>query len=307
MRTPTNTPVPAGGSAGERALAAYLSSLSPQDQAVYTAASAPRAKTPAMANPVPWKGPHGHRSTHVLRDADAVSAEALKMPAAQATKLAGQMQAVGLLDEGPVTRVDFEKAWDHLVGLALRWHGANPKSMLTPYDMLDLYYGDGGSHQDGAKVPGPFSGHGVASKVPKASKVVTRELTLATNDDARSLLGNMLTRELGRRPSAKEVDNFQAALNEAQTKNPFVTTQATGRAGLGPRGESQDTQTFDQNGKPMGSATSTTKTGGVDPQQFADRYFQQHYQEGGLDSEYGAYQAATTYMSALMQALKGTA
>lgn len=309
MPRPTQTPA---ATPGEATLAAYIANLSPDDQVKYNAGlaaltPAPMAKgrgraAPAVIRtPVPWHSSNGTRKVVKIRDADDVSADAQRFTPEQAKSLSQRMQKVGMLDEGPVTRVDFENAWDDLVGLAVKWHSSNPKSMLSPYDMLDLYFGHGDTHNNGK---GTFTGAG-KNKAVTAARVVQRDMQVSTNDDARSLLSNMITRELGRRPSAKEIDDFQAALNDAQRKNPYVTTQYTGASTLSGPGDASTQVTRDTTGK--ATRTSSTKTGGVDPNQFADKYFQDKYQGAGLDSEYGQYQAATTYMSALMQALKGTA
>lgn len=278
-----------------------LSRLFAEEQG--TSPSSPLRGPKPIVDPVPWLGetreswwaPQGGRKQKLMSAAD-VALEALRMPMAEKQRLADRMQAVGLLDEGAVTQDEFEDAWNTLVGYAVAQHAANPDAMLTPIDMIDLYTENlwGEDAVDEKKID-----------PPKVSKVIEKKREIATNDEARTLLSSMLTRELGRRATDKEIDDFQAALNEAQRKNPFTTTQYMDSGdGWGREfGAQEQAVAYDEDGNEIETA-STLSRGGVDPEQFASRYFDENIR-GGLDSEYGAYTAATSYMSALMQALTG--
>lgn len=169
----------------------------------------------------------------------------------------------------------------------------------------------------------------------------TTRRKISTNEDARGLLRAMMTRELGRRPTASEVDKFQGALNAAQRNNPFVSDSyttgseystggstgwstgssmdsSTGSSMDSSRGKSNNTSSnsssnsnSNSNSKSnsvtnswgntsSNSNTDTTETGGVDPQLFAEDYVINN----DPNSEYGKYQAATTYANALFAAIR---
>lgn len=174
------------------------------------------------------------------------------------------------------TRADIEKEWGTLVGYAADWHTANPTSNLTPEDMIDLYYGSGAN------------GGQPASTV---QNYVTSKIDLSDPYTARALISNALQDALGRKPSGKEADDFQAALNAAQTASPTITNQTinTSPANLDPNG--------------MGyKNTQTTVSGGVNANDFAQQYEANNLAQ---TAEYKHYQAATTYYNALLQGISG--
>lgn len=277
--------------------------MSPEDQAAIqaliaqeTAGSGGKARTPVPFRGRTFSSPNqadrydaqmvaggsvlgpGDGNT-ILRDADDVFRDALRMTDPEIDQVAKRMISVGLLDDA-FTRTDFEKAWGTLVGLSAEWHAANPTSLLTPEDMLDLYYGTGGAAAIGsAATPG--------TPLQSVRSVTSTRTQLATNDDARALLANIMTRELGRRPTEQEIDDFQASLNQAQTANPYSTTTTTN---------------YGADGRETGSNSVTS--GGVDASGYANRYADETI-DRDLDSEYGQYQAAAQFMPALMQALSG--
>ena len=93
--------------------------------------------------------------------------------------------------------------------------------------------------------------------------------------DIRRALQNML----GRAPTSQEMQSYQAGLNSAAQANP----------------QQQQTVTHDD-GK--GNVTrDVTQSGGIDPTEVIGQMAQ-------ADPEYGAYQASTTYMDALRQAIQ---
>lgn len=188
-------------------------------------------------------------------------------------ELARKLVEAGMIPED-FEEADIEAAWKKLVQRAATYRQANPNSVLTPDDVLDLKL-KGAGHLGSTADGGP--------KQPSLAEVVTRTRQLSSNTEARKLLQDMMFAGLGRRPSEAELDDFQAALNEAQTKAPVVSTA---RTKLSAAGEER-------------SRTVTT-TGGLDAGQFSEDYVRG--QNPDLDSEYGAYQAATTYMNALFQA-----
>ena len=88
-----------------------------------------------------------------------------------------------------------------------------------------------------------------------------------------------LQKMLGRAPTSQEMQSYQAGLNSAAQANP----------------QQQQTVTHDD-GK--GNVTrNVTQSGGIDPTEVIGQMAQ-------ADPEYGAYQASTTYMDALRQAIQ---
>lgn len=199
--------------------------------------------------------------------------EALRMKDPEIARIAKEMIDAGLLPED-YDRRGFEKAWANLVDLAADWHQANPGSFLTPEDMIDVYAGQRGTGDIGsARKPGEPGGPSVTD--------VTNNVELSDSQQAWNLLRSMMRTQLGRKPSDTEVDSFQAALNAAQTKAPVITNRTTKTDASG------------------NSVVNQTKTGGVDPEGFAEQYIEDNHEK-----EFGHYQAATTYYNALTEAIK---
>jgi len=96
--------------------------------------------------------------------------------------------------------------------------------------------------------------------------------------DGPSRIRATLQQTLGRAPTAGEMATYQAGLNAAAQANPQQQHSVT---------------TQDANGN---TVTNTTNSGGIDPTEVLGQMAQ-------TDPEYGAYQASTTYMDALKQAI----
>lgn len=206
----------------------------------------------------------------IMKDASQVVLDVYNWTDEEAAAVGKQMVAVGLIPE-IYDRKDLLKAWGTLVGDAIDYNAAKPGSLFTPLDMLDINYGAG----PGSK----------GKKGPSVETTINRSLAISTNDDARSLLGNMMAKELGRRPSNIEVDKFQATLNAAQRANPRTTTTVSTPGSLSKSGNNE---------------SYSTTTGGIDDQAVAEKAVI----SDDPDSEYGKYQAATTYANALFQAIR---
>lgn len=220
-----------------------------------------------------------NRAAPTLRDADDVKLDFNRMSDADLEALGEKLVQANLLpDDWALTggRADLQAQWNTLVDRAGDYNAANgfgtqpdatTGTLLTPEDMIDLY-----------------SGRSAAGKNQQAqtSTSVSYGQTM-TADGARRMLTSMMTGALGRAPTAKEADDFQAALNDAQANNPTTTTNVS----------SVDAS---------GNRTSTSHTsGGFDAQDFAAGYTQDNLQQG---AEYKHYQAATTYYNAMLQALQ---
>lgn len=121
-------------------------------------------------------------------------------------------------------------------------------------------------------------------KKAKAAPVptTTTENTTQAQDFATSAptdIRKALTNMLGRAPTSDEMQSYQAGLNSAAQANP------------------QQQQTVTHNDGKGNITRDITQSGGIDPTEVIGQMAQ-------ADPEYGAYQASTTYMDALRQAIQ---
>lgn len=209
------------------------------------------------------------------KTAEELKREARRMEDPEIERIAAKMIDLGLIPED-YDRGAFEKAWADLVDKAADWHEANPGSYLTPEDMLDVYYGQRGTAGIGStRKPGEPGGPSVTD--------VTSGVEISDSTQAWGMLRQMMRSQLGRNPSDAEVDSFQAALNDAQTRAPTITTRKT-------KTDLSGNQTV-----------NSTKTGGMDAQSYTEQYV-----EDEMDGEFAAYQAASTYFNAFTEAIGRT-
>jgi hypothetical protein len=110
-----------------------------------------------------------------------------------------------------------------------------------------------------------------------------------TNGDANSMIKSMYQNELGRDPTSGELSRYRSMLINRSRNSPQTTT-TTHKYGAGLNGAQGDEV-----------SQSSTTTGGFSQAAAGDLL------QGKVhaDPEYGAYQAATTYMSALESAMSG--
>lgn len=174
--------------------------------------------------------------------------------------------AAGWLQPGDESNFDkVSQAYQRVLEMAALMYKAG--RYVTPEEVLNRFIGGAG-------------GGGVSR--PTSYTETTKSVDLTNPKTARALLKQSLQDRLGRDPSAAEQQAFIAALNAAERENPTVrTTQYR----LNP-----ETQQYQM--------ASQTTASGLDPQAYLDEYAEEHNQK-----EYGAYQAATTYFNALLQAI----
>lgn len=299
MTTPSPNPIPTGGSTGniaginitpeqiqaQMAAEGVGASVSAGDRKVPSAsirdatgavwgyqsnslfgAVPPGTKVTATESGVTYPG--DERTVTGARSVDDVKSDIYRMSDDQREALGRRLVASGALEEG-YTRLDLEAAWKSLVELAADYHDARPDTDLTPDDMISLYGDEGG---------------GFGANKAGVRTMVERGVDLTSAVDARALLERVLYEHLGRRPTGKEADDFQSSLNDAQRKNPVVSSTTTT---TNAKGEVTD--------------RSGTSSGGFQPGNYADRYAR----TGENEEEFKHYQAATTYTNALMDAIKG--
>lgn len=138
---------------------------------------------------------------------------------------------------------------------------------FTPWDVIEGFGKDSG----GRRGSGGGGGGG-----PRT--VTSTSVDLTDPDTARAIVNSALSDRLGRAANDEEVSTFLNVLNSAERANPTVTTSHY----------SGD-----------GSSVSSTTTGGIG----ATGKQQLAVDEALENPEYGAYQAASTYYNALIQAL----
>ena len=157
-------------------------------------------------------------------------------------------------------------AWTGLVGTAQQYN-ANGQN-LTPWDVL--------AKDVSATSGGPPTGAHTATRT-------TSQVNLTIRVDAQAIFYQSAQQLLGRAPTDSEVASFQGFLNAKERANPITATVNT---------------SYDATGQVIGSDT-TKSSGGVS----ANAANMLAMQKAQQSPEYGAYQAATTYMNALKQAI----
>lgn len=189
---------------------------------------------------------------------------------AKVRSLAQQLYQAGWLQDPNVSRDNVWSAYRQILMEGAARYQADPTKAPTVEQILNGY------------MKSPIGdGAGGAGKKPSVYTQTQEQLNFTDPKQAAAMLSQTLQDRLGRAPSAAEKQAFMAALHTAEEQNPTVAT-TTYR--LNPQSDTYD--------------SSTKTTGGINPTGFLDDYSQGHNQK-----EHGAYQAATTYMNALMQAI----
>jgi len=173
-------------------------------------------------------------------------------------RIAERLVAAGIIPQD-WTDQQLASAWANAVRTAADVYAAG-KSM-TPFDIVALM--------------GQAPGGGGEGTGPRT--VVNKQINITTPQEARAILRQVLAAAVGRDVSESELDDFQAQLNQAQRANPSVTTTHYGAGG---------------------AQVSSTTTGGVNPQVFA-----QDFADREFGTEEGDYQVATEFMPELFESL----
>jgi len=181
---------------------------------------------------------------------------------------------LGLIDPEDVADYGILRdQWNAVIGEAANFTTAGKK--LDPWDVASLIAGssdDIAARKAASERAKPFSG-------TKTSTSKTVDLTDPATGKA--LVNDTLSRYLGRAASDEEIAEFIGVLNNAERSNPATTQTAT---------TYQDGDAVSQ---------SSTTSGGITA---AGR--QQMIADEAMESpEYGAYQAAATYLPALFGAI----
>lgn len=183
---------------------------------------------------------------------------------------------MGLINPQRATDQDYSQVWMGYVQQLAAYNAANPQSMLTIGDLLD-------SDLKKKEQQDP----GLAELMRTGKRTTTQTATNIQKSsalDARSLMDAAARTLLGRKATDEESAKLLAAVNKIEAENPEVTTTT--------REEDMYGQILNQ---------SSTTTGGVS----AGAREQVAREQAEANPEYGAYQAATTYMGSLMDMVYG--
>jgi hypothetical protein len=182
-------------------------------------------------------------------------------------------------------------AWDDQLKSAWGISQTSGKTW-TPFDVMNSYSNSGnkfGTVKKGDWEYDVATGERVRY-LGKLTKTTTQKsVDLTSPEDARALTTSVLTQALGRAPTAKEFSQYRASINALERANP---TSATTTTTYNPNLSTGELET---------TSSNTTTTGGVSAEALQNSVL-----EGAKDtSEYGKYQAATTYWDAMMQMMNG--
>jgi len=174
---------------------------------------------------------------------------------------------LGLINKNALVASDADLAdtWANYVQQSANYYSAG--ATLTPDDILNK---DVATHGAGASLAGT-----------RTSK--TTDIQLTSQADSNAIFNSAAKALLGRAPTQAEYARFQSTLNAQERANPVNATT---------------TSTTDAEGNVVSqSRTSSGGIGAGGAQLLAQQAAQQN-------PEYGAYQAATTYWNAAMQAIQ---
>ena len=153
------------------------------------------------------------------------------------------------------------------------------KRRVTPWQVLDYMRNlqPGGGTSSG--FPGGSGGGGTGYNGPRSRTSRSKDTSIPDASTIKTGVTAIFTDAVGRAPTAGELSQYTAYFQRAAKKNPRVTVT---------------TARYDKYGAQVD--TTTKQSGGIDLNQLGKDKAQ-------ADPEYGAYQAATTYMNALLQAI----
>ena len=161
---------------------------------------------------------------------------------------------------------------------------------ITPWDAIDEL----GASNGGANQANRFKKTTIENVNDTNVKV-----DLSSAQTARAYLEAQMVNTVGRAPTNDEIANFREALNQMEQANAVVSRTTGTRTNA-----TQGTESTDASGTttniPGGSSsdnTSTVQTGGMQRDQYALDFARSA-------GDYAEYQAATTYMDAMFQAIQ---
>ena len=199
---------------------------------------------------------------------DINSAASMLWDPVQGKQIMQRLYKLGLIDS-PTDITNAEGAWNNALLMAGKFYtiGGNK---VTPWQVLDMFAGTANAAK--AKQNQPYTHTGTSTEAHKY-----------TAEDLKGYATKAFQDYLGRDPSAKEQSAVAAAMQRYAAANPTVTHETVHGDGKG------------------NETKNSTVTGGVSDVGAA----QVIRDQAQADPEYGAYQAATTYMGALEALIGG--
>ena len=198
----------------------------------------------------------------------------------------GIMRKVAGFDVG-MGMPEIISAWDDLVKSSIFFTQKAGGKMWTPWDVMNSYSDSAnkfGTVRKGDWEYDVATGEKVRYVGPKSKTQTDTRVDLSSAEDVKAITTDVLTRTLGRAPTAAEVAQYKATINAQEQANPTITTQ---------------TQTLNDMGEV--TATKTNTSGGVS----AAAKAQLATDKSKQGPEYGKYQSGTTYYNAMMQMITG--
>lgn len=208
------------------------------------------------------------------------------------------------------TMDDLMGVWETAVQYSANKYAVGSKK--TPWDMIPLmagaWKGDGSdSDRSRALAAALNEPRTVTQTAHTAGRTITETATqvdISNPEQSRALVQDVLSRALGRWATGAELAEFVGTLNTYQRENPSTSTRTTTTT------PETTTQTTTESADGTSSESSTRTTGGessssvVNQQGATAEGAQQLLLESAMEApDYGAYQASTTYMQALLGAL----
>lgn len=200
---------------------------------------------------------------------------------AQRNEWGDHLAAIGFID--PKDSRDYgvlSKSWSAVMNESAKFVAI--RNPLAPKKIAEIMAG----FNNGGTAAGSGSGSGSKSaKEPGFTGAKTtsqNQVDLTDPQTARALVNSVLAKTLGRNATSEEITSFTAVLNQAERANPSKSTTTT------------------QYADGAATSSSTQTTGGVSSQGAQQLMTDQAMKK----PDYGAFQAATTYMGALASAIQ---
>lgn len=181
---------------------------------------------------------------------------------------------------------DLQKLWGQAVQNATAaYMGSGKKMKPSPFEMLHLMASMGQNDSRRQPVRG-LEFNDTTQQVDFASMAP---------ETARQILTSSLSDALGRAPTDTEIEDFASRANAIVSANPQITN-STAHMVWNPKGGQDGLGAYEQQ-------SVVNQQVGPSGQDVANMVQNEAIDDAQSNPEYGAYQASTTYMNALLQAI----
>lgn len=213
-----------------------------------------------------------------------------------------EAQLAGIVTSTHPTEAEFATAYAGLANEAANYYAIG-NHYVSPTDVLNLDLANRGLKIDDSGKLVQADGSPLGQAVDKTQSVTTTEFT--DPGTAFMILHNNMQAMLGRDPTPQEIQQYLSALHAYEAAHPNMTSTTIGPAANG--------VSVDANGNVTDTSGQTDTVKSQTVSEGTSRPFGATSPTGDMVArqqimqtpEYGAYQAATTYMSALLSAIKG--